>query len=156
MNLQRWRTPALVGIADLLRMSRQVRKVPLAEVEYLGRTISSTDLRSEHLSLGRLTALVVGNRLSINITALMQHLLGRSPSPLRRAHRDRRPADRPDGDRYRTVRCHEHASGSAHAGHLDSPHADAAAPPAATFLAAQPARTQEHGAPRCPPAKAAD
>ena len=36
-------------------------KVPLTEVEYLGRPISSTDLRSEHLSLGRLTALVVGN-----------------------------------------------------------------------------------------------
>jgi hypothetical protein len=32
--------------------------VPLTEVEYLGRPISSTDLRSEHLSLGRLTALV--------------------------------------------------------------------------------------------------
>ena len=42
--------------------------LPLTEVEYLGRPISSTDLRSEHLSLGRLTVLVVGNRLSIIIT----------------------------------------------------------------------------------------
>src|ERR1700686_2206859 len=54
-----------------------------------------------------------GNRLSIILTALTQHLLGRSPSPLPPAHRDRRPGDRPDGDRYRTGRCHEHASGSA-------------------------------------------
>jgi len=48
--------------------------VPFPEVEYLGRPISSTDIAIRaHLSLGRLTALVVGNRLSIMITALTQH-----------------------------------------------------------------------------------
>src|ERR1700737_2696716 len=101
-------------------------------------------------------ALEVGNCLLIIITALTQHRLGRSPSPLRRAHRDRLAADRRDGDHYGTVRCHERALGSAHAGHLDSPHADAAARPAATFLAARPARTPEPCAPRCPPAKTAE
>src|SRR6266404_4112785 len=81
-----------------------------------------------------------GRRLSIIVNALRQHWLfrlWRSP-PLPRAHRDRRTADRPDRDRYGIVRCHERASGFAHAEHLDSPHADAAARPAATFLAAQP------------------
>src|SRR4030088_1731986 len=103
-----------------------------------------------------MTTLVVGNCLSIIITALTQHRLWGSPSPLRGAHRDRRAADRRDGDRYGTVRCHERASESAHAGHLDSPHADAAARPAATFLAARPRRMPEPCAPRCPPAKAAE
>src|SRR5260370_5758161 len=152
----RWRMSAYESITDSSQPSRYVRKVPFPEVEYLGRPISSTDIAIRaHLSLGRLTALVVGNCLSIIISALTQHRLGRSPSHLRRAHRDRRAADRPDGDRHGTVRCHERASGSAHAGHLDSPHADAAARPAATFLAAQPARTPEPCVPRCPPATAA-
>jgi hypothetical protein len=94
-------TSGLLRKADIFRVPRHVSKVPpLTEVEYLGRPILSTDLRSEHLSLGRLTALVVGDRLSVMITVLKQRRLGRSPAPLRRAHRDRRAADRPDGDRY--------------------------------------------------------
>src|SRR5258706_10652311 len=101
--------------------------------------------------------LPLGHRgLPMSVTALTQHRLGHSPGRLRRAHRDRRDADRLDRDRYLTLRCPARASGAAHARHLDSPHADAAARPAATFLAAQLRRTPESCAPRCPPAKAAD
>src|SRR5260370_33057626 len=112
----RWRMSAYESITDSSQPSRYVRKVPFPEVEYLGRPISSTDIAIRaHLSLGRLTALVVGNCLSIIISALTQHRLGRSPSPLRRAPPDRRSAARPPRDAAGPDRCHEPDAGAAHA-----------------------------------------
>src|SRR5260370_28892943 len=104
---------AYESITDSIQTSRYVRKVPFPEVEYLGRPMSSTDIAIRaHLSLGRLTALVVGNRLSIIITALTQHRLGHSPSPLQPAHRDPRAPDPSHQDRYSTLLPHKLASGS--------------------------------------------